>query len=222
MRRARVTVRLTGIALRHQGSHDSLCAYYSAAMLLCALRPELEEQFDAAHVARDPLFANLPRRRRQSIESVAAGWLTAGVALPALTRALDAAAGGTRFRYRRARCDGETLAFLQAQVDAGLPCLLGWESREMGDHTSLVVGYDHFITTRNRWLRVLDPIRMQEQIEWRQLQRLATSPLELVWCHAHAGVRPDKLTVARATDGTPLATRSERWDPRTRSWQTLY
>src|SRR5260370_36119060 len=100
MRRARSTVRLTGIALRHQCSHDSLCAYYSAAMLLCALRPELEEQFDAAHVARDPLFANLPRRRRHSIESVAAAWLTAGVALPALTRALEAAGGGRRFRYQ--------------------------------------------------------------------------------------------------------------------------
>jgi hypothetical protein len=217
---------LTGIALRHQGSHDSLCAYYSAAMLLCALKPELEEQFDAAHVRRDPLFANLPRRRGQSIETVAAAWLTAGVALPALTRALDGAAhtrdNRTRFGYRRARCDGETLAFLQAQVDAGLPCLLGWESREMGDHTSLVVGYDHFVRSRGRWLRVLDPIRMQEQIEWRQLARLAQGPLEIVWCRAHGGVRPDKLTVARAADGTPLATRNERWDPRRSAWHPLY
>ena len=222
MRRARTTVRLTGIALRHQGSQDSLCAYYSAAMLLCALMPELEEQFDAAHVARDPLFANLPRRRRQTIESVAAGWLTSGVALPALTRALDAAGKATRFRYRRAPCDGETLAFLQAQVDAGLPCLIGWESLELGDHTSLVVGYDHFVATRNRWLRLLDPIRMQEQLEWRQLRRLASTRLEIVWCQAHGGVRPDKLTIARAADGTPLDTRNERWDPRSRAWHPLF
>jgi hypothetical protein len=92
----------------------------------------------------------------------------------------------------------------------------------MGDHTSLVVGYDHFLSSRGRWLRVLDPIRMQEQIEWRQLERLATSPLEIVWCRAHEGVRPDKLTVARAADGTPLATRNERWDPRRAAWHPLY
>jgi hypothetical protein len=226
MRVARTTVRLTGIALRHQGSHDSLCAYYAAAMMLCALRPELDEQFDAAHVAHDPLFRHLPRRRGHSVERVAAEWLASGVMLPSLARALGGACAGggvrTRFRHRRARADGDTLGFLRAQVAAGLPCLIGWDSRELGCHTSLVVGHDHYPARRSHFVRVLDPIRMQEQIEWRQLARLASGPLDLIFAHVHEGVRPDKLTVDRRGDGSPIRTRVERWDPRAAGWQTLY
>ena len=82
----------------------------------------------------------------------------------------------------------------------------------MGNRTSLVVGYDKFTPSRRRWLRLLDPIRSQDSLEWGQLARLATAPLEVVWCERHDGVRPDKLTV-RKREGVALATRLERWDP---------
>ncbi len=128
-----------------------------------------------------------------------------------------ACAGRTRFRFRR----GEVaVAALREQVDRGLPCLLGWESREMGNHTSLVVGYDRITRSRSRWLRLLDPIRAQDTIEWGQLARLATAPLEVVWCERHDGVRPDKLTVEKR-DGVTLGTRLERWDPASARWRTL-
>ena len=71
----RTTVRLLGIRLREQGTHDSFCAYYAAAMLLCALRPEFDDEFDATHVKRDPLFRNLPRRGK-SLDRAVADWLT--------------------------------------------------------------------------------------------------------------------------------------------------
>ena len=213
-----ITVRLTGIMLRQQGTHDSLCAYYSAAMLLCALRPEFEEKFDAPRVGLDPLYANLPRRRGKSLERSVTDWLSSGVHLKALCRSLNAACKGhTRFRFKKGAVAVE---WLRQQVDRGLPCILGWESREMGSHTSLVVGYEKFTRSRSRWLRLLDPIRAQDNLEWGQLARLATAPLEVVWCEGHDGVRPDKLTV-RKRDGVTLATQLERWEPSSERWRTL-
>ena len=131
--------------------------------------------------------------------------------------------GGTRFRARRAGRGAATVDFLRAQIDRGLPCILGWDSREMGDHTSLVVGYDHFAGSASRWLRLLDPIRAQETVEWGQLARLANAGLEIVWCAAHDGVRPDKLTVERDRHGAPLSGRvgTERWEPDDARWRPL-
>ena len=223
----RTTVRLTGIAQRSQGTHDSLCAYYSAAMLLCALRPELDEQFDAAHVELDPLFGNLPRARHTSVERAVAEWLTSGVRLDVLARALDRAGAAaqrsarTRFVYRRATRGDDTADFLRRQIDLGLPCILGWESRELGDHTSLVVGYDRYSGSASQWLRLADPIRTQELIEWGQLRALARARLELIVCTTHDGVRPDKLTVTRDGHGELVGNRIERWDPRAPGWQTI-
>ena len=203
---------------RQQGTHDSLCAYYSAAMLLCALRPEFEEQFDAPHVGLDPLYANLPRPRGRSLERSVTDWLTSGVRLSSLCTALNrACATGpfrTRFRFNKVGRSIATVEWIRQKVDAGLPCILGWESREMGNHTSLVIGYERFARSPSRWLRLMDPIRAQEVLEWGQLARLATAPLEIVWCEAHDGVRPDKLTLARK-DGavTPGGAQLERWSP---------
>src|SRR6185503_16699259 len=182
----RVTVRLVGIVPRQQGTHDSLCAYYSAAMLLCALRPEFEEQFDAPEVRLDPLYANLPRRRGRTLERSVTDWLMSGVGLSSLCQALNAACDGrTRFRFRKG---GVSVDFLHEQIDRGLPCILGWESREMGNHTSLVVGFERFARSRSQWLRLLDPIRAQDTLEFGQLARLATAPLEVVWCTQHDGI----------------------------------
>jgi hypothetical protein len=210
----RTTVRLTGISLRQQGTHDSLCAYYAAAMLLCALRPELDEAFDAAHVGADPLIGNLPLRRGRSVESAAAEWLTSGVDLRHLTRALNRACAAsdirTRFRFVATGRGHQTLAHIHAQIDRGLPCVLAWESHEMGDHTALVIGYERFSGSRSRWLRLLDPIRLQDVLEWGQLARLARPRLELIYCTDHTGIRPDKLTVTRARTNV---TQIERWDP---------
>jgi hypothetical protein len=220
----RITVRLTGIALRQQGTHDSLCAYYSAAMLLCALRPEFEELFDAPHVRQDPLYANLPRRRGRSLERSVTDWLTSGVRTEALCTALNrAAADGsfrTRFRYREVPRSPATVDWIRAQIDHGMPLVLGWESREMGNHTSLVIGYEHFPRSPSRWLRLLDPIRAQDTIEWGQLQRLARRPLEVIWCDAHDGARPDKLTITRR-EGVAVRTRLVRWDPTNTRWLAL-
>ena len=213
-------MRLTGIGLRHQGTHDSLCAYYSAAMLLCALRPELEDQFDAAHVAHDPLYGNLPRRSGQTIERAVAEWLASGVRLDRLCKALNAACDETNgvrtnFRWRTSNRVAGTYDFLCEQIDRGLPCVIGWESRELGNHTSLVVGYERYARSSSRWLRLLDPIRVQDVLEWGQLVRLATQRLDVIHCTTHTGLRPDKITTQRSASGAilPRLTRIHRWQP---------
>ena len=213
-RRHRTTVRLVGIRLRVQGTHDSFCAYYAAAMLLCTLRPELDDEFDATHVARDPLFRNLPRRGRQSLDRAVADWLTAGVHFGPLARALEGACGGgTCFRALRAPWGARALADLRANVDRGLPSVLGWESLELGNHTVLVVGYDRCVKkTRGEWLRVLDPTGKLDVLEWGQIGRVARAPADIILCTRHDGIRPDRLLVDRDAEGDLLGSRIERWD----------
>jgi hypothetical protein len=222
-RRHRTSVRLIGLRLREQGTHDSFCAYYSAAMLLCTLRPELDDDFDALHVKHDPLFRNLPRRKGRSLDRTVADWMTTGVQFGPLARALTAACKGTsRFRARRTGCTARTLELLHANVNEGLPCVLGWESRELGNHTVLVVGYDRGPTRKSlRWLRVLDPTRGQDIIEFGQLARVVTAPVDIIACTKHTGIRPDRLTTDRDTEGKIMRSIVERYDPKTKAWSSL-
>lgn len=226
----RTSVRLTGIPLKHQGTHDSLCAYYAAAMLLCALRPELEERFDAARVDEDPIFGHLPRKGGQKIERAVAEWLTSGVRLDRLCDALNRACArsgmpgvSTRFAWRAGNRVRGNVDFLRDQIDRGLPCVLGWESREMGDHTVLVVGHERYSGSHSEWLRLHDPSRVQELLEWGQLATLADRRVDLLYCVAHDGARPDKLTTCRGASGAILdgRTRLERWDPRAGRYHLL-
>jgi hypothetical protein len=90
----------------------------------------------------------------------------------------------------------------------------------MGNHTSLVIGYERFGRSASRWLRLLDPIRAQDTIEWGQLARLAKGKLEVVSCEAHDGARPDKLTLTRK-DGVAVRTQLERWEPAVERWHSL-
>jgi hypothetical protein len=241
-RRYRTTVRLTGISLRQQGTHDSFCAYYAAAMLLCTLRPEMDDDFDAVHVKHDPLFSHLPRAPRRTLERIVADWLATGVRFGPLARALNEACKPrprkgkrkprasnsirdeitTRYRARRMAFGVRTLELLRSNVDQGLPCVLGWESQELGNHTVLVVGYDRYARRGgHRWLRVLDPTRGQDIIEWGQLARVATAPADIIWCTTHDGVRPDRLTVDRDAEGNVLRSRVERYSPKDRVWEPL-
>src|SRR5262249_40417203 len=161
---------------------------------------------EAPSVDEDPLFANMPGRRAPA--RVAAEWLAGGARLDDIARALSRAARPTRFVFhRRASLDA-----VRASIDQGLPMVLGWESRELGNHTVVAVGYDDSARSPRRWLRVLDPIRSVESLEWSQLVGLA-SPVEAIACAAHQGWRPDRLTVERDRSNTLIKTTIHRWDP---------
>lgn len=220
------TVKLLGITARQQGSHDSLCAYYSAAALLCALRPEFNDAFESENVRLDPLFSGVARRRGETIDKLVASWLVSGMELRRVTGALNRACRGrekTQFRHRFIPRSDKEFDALCARIDQGLPSLLAWDGREIGNHTVVVVGYEKHARSRSRWLRVIDPIQMQEILEWGQLESLAQSPLEIVVCTRHDGWRPDKLTTFRDAKQKLLAdrTRHERYAPRTKRYEII-
>jgi hypothetical protein len=179
-------------------------------MLLCALRPEFEDQFEAARIAQDPLFANYPRPTSQRLESLVATWIASGACLDRLTEALNRActrAGKpgvtTTFIYRRVTRNESTVDLIHRQIDDGLPCVLAWTSRELGLHSVCVVGYERY-SGSGAWLRVLDPARIQDLLEWSQLCRLATGRLHLISIRHHTGSRPTKLTTLRDSSGRIL------------------
>lgn len=221
------TVKLVGITARHQGSHDSFCAYYSAAALLCALRPEFSDSFEAEDVHADPLFSSVKRRRSETVEKLVAGWLTSGMELRRVTGALNRAChdgdGKTQFRHRFIARSRTNFELLCSKIEVGLPSLLAWDGREIGNHTVLVVGYESHARSRSRWLRVIDPIQMQEVLEWGQLEALAQSPLEVVECVRHDGSRPDKVTTFRDARQKLLTKRTqhERFDPDSRRYEPI-
>jgi hypothetical protein len=220
------TVKLVGITARRQGSHDALCAYYAAATLLCALRPELSDAFECVDARSDPLFGSVRRRPGERVEKVVASWFTGGLELRKVTAAMNRVGRGattTAFGHRilpRARASYDALC---ARIDEGLPSLLAWEGREIGSHAVVVVGYDRHAGSPRRWLRILDPIHMQEVLEWGQLATLSQAPIEAVICTRHGGTRPDKLTTFRDGRQKLLVDRTlhERFDPRGRSYELV-
>ena len=220
------TIKLIGISGRQQGSHDSLCAYYSAAALLCALRPEFNDSFEADDVRADPLFSGVKRRRGESLDKLVSSWLVGGMELRRVTGALNASCRGkikTTFRHRFIARSESNYEHLCSMIDQGFPSLLAWDGREIGNHTVVVIGYERHARSRSRWLRVIDPIQMQEVIEWGQLEALAQSPLEIVECTRHDGSRPDKVTTFRDAQQKLLADRTlhERYDPARRAYEMI-
>jgi hypothetical protein len=220
------TIKLIGIAPRVQGSHDSFCAYYAAAALLCALRPEFSDAFEADKVRADPLFSGVRRRRRETIDMLVSDWLASGIELRRVTGALNhacRASGKTVFKHRLVARKNSNFVELCRKIDDGLPSLLAWEGREIGNHTVVVIGYERHARSKSRWLRVIDPIQMQEVLEWGQLEALAQGPLEIVTCTRHDGFRPDKLTTFRDTRQKLIVERTlhERYDPRRHVYETI-
>lgn len=220
------TVKLTGILPRHQGSHDSFCAYYAAAVLLCALRPEFEDAFEADDVRSDPIFSAVRLRRGETVEKLVASWLASGMELRRVTSALNRACRKrpkTVFRHSLITRSLSNYDSLCAHIDVGLPSLLAWDGREIGNHTVVVVGYDRHTRSKSRWLRVIDPIQMQGILEWGQLETLAQAPLEVVICAEHDGARPDKVTTFRDAREKLIVehTRHERYDPKWRRFDLV-
>ena len=225
-RAQQTTVKLVGITARRQGSHDALCAYYAAATQLCALRPEFSDAFECIDARSDPLFGSVRRRRGERVEKVVASWFTDGMELRKVTSALNRASRGatrTSFGHRLLPRGAASYQLLCRQIDLGLPTLLAWEGREIGSHAVVVIGYDTHAASPRRWLRILDPIHMQEVLEWGQLATLSQAPIEAVLCSHHGGTRPDKLTTFRDGRQKLLADRTlhERFDPRARSYELV-
>ncbi|MBI5496209.1 MAG: hypothetical protein HY904_14395 [Deltaproteobacteria bacterium] len=219
---ATLSVRLAGIPLRRQGTHDSLCAYYAAATALCALHPWMAEGFDASRAEHDPLLAHLPRRGR-SLDALVTGALFTGLHLRDLATAMNRVCRGTGTLFQYRVLHRRAVAQVAAPVLAGLPAVLGWEGPEIGNHTVVVHGVKRARGAPRTWLELLDPALALDAVEWGQLVALAGGTLEAILCVRHAGMRPDRVTTAKGPGGNLVRShcRVERLDPRTERWTAL-
>jgi hypothetical protein len=198
-----------------QGSHDGLCVYYSAAMMLGSIFPDSRPLFGegdrvrkAGIVTRDPLFQHFEAREptRGSGKGVC-DWYFRGKELADVVPALNDAAASfgvkEAFSYHgKGAWSDKTFRRIRSAIDDGLPVILGWQSREYGNHCVLVEGYS--VPSRRRWLMVNDPGAGRDAICWEDLNGRGTAQyVELVTPDGSRipGPRLDKISVKRGPAG---------------------
>jgi hypothetical protein len=214
----RKTVRLLGIPEFYQGSHDAMCTYYAGAMLLAGLRPEMEDSldFENPRVDDNPIIANSPRHGSQTIEGLFINWIKHGSGLDSLCKSLNRVCENSQtdgietcFEHFRRKRIPRTYADIVKLIDDGLPCIIGWDSDELGSHAVVVTGYDYY--RHSRWLLLNDPSDANAKLEWDQLRALTHGKLDLIACINHNGVRPDRLTTKRSRNQAIVSRQLERW-----------
>jgi hypothetical protein len=210
-------VQLLGLPLYYQGTHDSLCTYYSAAMLLASLHPEYHAFFGRGVRRRkvglevdDPLVKYFPHSAKETKDHVLATWFYRGAYLKDACRALNASMKAdkrdTRFKYEQFKNLDSTFKIIVDKIDQGLPIMAGWTTVDLGVHCVLVIGYRK--ESRN-WLILNDPNGGNE-VCWDVLKSINKFRLELVSVENHDGPRPDRLTEVL---GAKKPRQIDRWWP---------
>lgn len=200
-----------------QGDSDSLCVYYSAAMLLLAFYPRYLGQVFASADA-DPILRHVKPIGRQSRERMIAGWLFDGMApkrvAQALNRLADAEGLAFQVAYEERNKIETTFEEIQQDIDRGLPVLLCYKSQSLGHHAVVVDGYQIEGQRRERqnyWLRLCDP-GGDDLRQWEQLTSLSNGRLELVRVMPQDELpRPDLCTAHANKDGVIIERRRERY-----------
>lgn len=202
MRKRYLSVELLGVPNYYQGSHDSLCIYYTAAMLLATLHPEYQDLFGRGARRRrvglkveDPLIKNFPGSQKIPKE-VLSSWFYGGAYLKDACAALKATMKedclDTKFKYRLYNHTMGTFDFIAENIDQGLPVMIGCNTVDFGVHCALVVGYRK---ADRYWLVLHDPTRGYDEVCWEVLKDIDKSRLAVVNVEDHDGPRPDCLTV---------------------------
>ena len=209
-------VELLNVPSFHQGSFDSLCTYYSAAMMLAALFPEEWGEFGFGEGrerttkkgSNDPLISFYSEEDRRLI---LARWFYQGEyvrkATSILNKIMRAQDFSTRFECRRETAHDNTFTdVIVGSIDAGLPVMLGWNTPDYGNHTVLVTGYWE---GRERWLVTNDPMGGADEMSWDSLKGQRTAKFEVGLCKpkTHRRYRPMKRTEAAAVSGATVS----RW-----------
>jgi hypothetical protein len=199
------TVYLRGLPVYRQGSNDRLCVYYSACMMLAALYPELEADFGrgdrkryASIVHGDPLFKQASKNDDPA--KALADWFYRGEDPAEAVKYMNAIARNHHdtdklFEYMGKGKFKETkLKTIHAAIDEGLPVMLSWGTRDMGDHCVVVYGYTK---GQKNWLYVNDPGGGGSEICWETLAELAPESgaigLIVPQSEFFTGARPDKV-----------------------------
>lgn len=209
-------VELLNVPSFHQGSFDSLCTYYSAAMMLAALFPEEWREFGFGEGRErttkkgsvDPFIRFYSDEDRRLI---LARWFYQGEYVEGATRIMNKIMEerkfSTRFGCRRETAHDNTFTdVIAGNIDAGLPVMLGWNTPDYGDHTVLVTGYWE---GRERWLVTNDPMHGAGEMSWDSLKVQKTAKFEVGFCRpeTHQRYRPMKRTEAAVGSATTVS----RW-----------
>jgi hypothetical protein len=199
-------VELLNIPDYRQGTHDSLCTYYSCAMLLATIHPEYQSSFGvgerrkkAGLVVDDPFIKHFPRDSVNTTPDKAlASWFYGGAYLKTahrlLNRVMRKNGHRTRFLYEDETKHDNTFDVIADSIDLGLPVVISWDTEDFGAHTVLVRGYE---VGQLHWFLLRDP-GGDERIAWESLKKTMTSRMGVLRVHPerHDGLRPDKLTFA--------------------------
>lgn len=157
MRKKYRKVELLGVPTYYQGTHDSLCTYYSAAMLLATLHPEMQDLFGRGArrqriglKVEDPLLKHFPRSTKDSNESVLSSWFYCGAYLRDACKALNASVEERKsdtvfqslFKHKEYTHHDSTFNLIVSKIDQGLPVMIGWSTVDYGVRGSGFLGQE--------------------------------------------------------------------------------
>jgi hypothetical protein len=203
MRKRYRSVELLGVPNYYQGSHDSLCVYYTAAMLLTTLHPTYQDLLGRGArrqrvglKVEDPLIKNYPGSQKIPKDQVLSSWFYGGARLKDACALLKATMKedclDTKFKHKSSYHVQSTYDLIADHIDDGLPVMIGWNTVDFGVHCALVIGYR--IAAR-QWLVLHDPTCGNDEICWEVLKEIDRSRLELINVEYHDGPRSDRITV---------------------------
>lgn len=207
-------VELLNVPSFRQGSFDSLCTYYTAAMMLTTLFPEYTSFGETTRtrttskVSNDPIISNYSD---EDDRLVLARWFYLGEYVRKATTILNKIMK-VKKRSARFACRDETVHdntfrdVIVGSINEGLPVMLGWSTADYDSHTVLVTGYWE---GRERWLLTNDPVSGADQISWDSLKRQRTSKFEIGLCkpNSHDGYRPLKRCESAKRGSQPVVSR---------------
>lgn len=220
---------LQNIPSFRQGDHDGLCVYYSAAMLLVTLFPEMTTELGegtrrpgTGFVTTDPLIAGLALQRNEAPEKVLADWHWRGLNLkdvfPVLNRIAVERSGRRAYRrlfayFGRGKQWEANERRLRGSIEAGLPAMLGWQTRDLGRHCVLVFGFSDGVKG-GTWFHTRDPGGGGDLL-WQTLEAVSEGSPELILAQADLweDMRPDALTFFSKPDGKVVDRQLHRWWP---------
>ena len=193
-------VELLSVPFYRRGSFDSLCVYYTSAMMLTSLYPQYAKEFGATareratrNMSDDPLIKNYSKEDHRQI---LARWFYQGEhvrkATTILNKIMRLDGHRTRFTYKSETAHDNTFHdVIAGSINCGLPVMLGWNTPDYGNHAVLVIGY---WKDRERWLLINDPECDAHQISWDSLKKQKRENFQVGLCkpETHMGYRPTK------------------------------
>lgn len=188
-------VELLNVPHYSQGDFDGLCVYYSGAMMLSTLIPEISALFGTAgeratkFMSRDPLIAtqNTSDQRKKL-----ASWFYHGETVSSLKTTMNKIVPSyeisrrTKFKHEKLQRRESTFNKITESINNGLPVVLGFDTRDYGSHAVLVRGY---WTGKEKWLITNDPGGGHDY-SWDSLKTQNRGGFHIVLCTQHYGPRP--------------------------------